>query len=49
MQNRVFYGTFNEVCEKSINKYGYLRDLVLNRILVNYPCKIKKKEESKGN
>jgi len=33
IEKQIFYGTFNEICEKMINKGGSLRDLVISKIL----------------
>ena len=33
IENMIFYGTFNQICENYINKEGNIRDLVLSRIL----------------
>jgi hypothetical protein len=33
INNMIFYGTFNEICENFINKDVKIRDLVLSRIL----------------
>ena len=40
----IFYGTFNKICEKQINKDGKIRDLVLSHILKDNALIIGKKE-----
>ena len=33
IDERIFYGTFNQICENYINKDGNIRDLVVSMIL----------------
>lgn len=35
--DKIFYGTFNQICENHLNKGGKIRDLVQHRIMKNMP------------
>ena len=43
--SKIFYGTFNQICERFINKDGSIRDMILNRVLINHE-KIHTKQQS---
>jgi hypothetical protein len=39
IDDKIFYGTFNQISERYVNKDGDIRELTLNRILKNSPIK----------
>ena len=45
--DKIYYGTFNQISERYINKDGDIRELTLNRILKDSPIKTKNKDNVK--